>query len=132
MTWLVCSVKMMEASDNQINTFNGHGPGGRVAACTKKPALMPACLVDYTGKIPNLLGALRRLKDLCDIKSEFDDSLANPRFNVFPIGFLEHEGHGIGFGVLKVSQTLHGDKQGSVRILLHVEFQKLLQSERAE
>ena len=53
---------MMEASDNQINTFNGHGPGGRVAACTKKPALMPACLVDYTGKNSNLLEDIKKVE----------------------------------------------------------------------
>ena len=44
---------MMEASDNQINTIDGHGPGGRVVACTKKPALRLACLVDYIGKTSN-------------------------------------------------------------------------------
>ena len=52
----------MEASDNQINTFNGHGPGGRVVACTKKPALRPACLVDQTPKISNLLEDLKKVE----------------------------------------------------------------------
>ena len=52
----------MEASDNQISTFDGHGPGGRVVACTKKPALRLACLVDYTGKISNLLEDLWKVE----------------------------------------------------------------------
>ena len=52
---------MMEATDNQINTFDGHGLGGRVVACAKKPALRLACLVDYTGKISNLLEDLEKL-----------------------------------------------------------------------
>ena len=51
---------MMEASDNQINTFDGHGPGGRVV-CTKKLALRLACLVDYYDKLSNLLDAIRAL-----------------------------------------------------------------------
>jgi hypothetical protein len=53
---------MMEASDNQINTFDGHGPGGRVVACTKKPALRLACLVDYYDKLSNLLEDLRKVE----------------------------------------------------------------------
>ena len=54
---------MMEASDNQISTFDGHGPGGRVVACTKKPALRLACLVDYTGIISNLLEDIRKVEE---------------------------------------------------------------------
>jgi hypothetical protein len=54
---------MMEASDNQINTFDGHGPGGRVVACTKKPALRLACLVDHTGTISNFLEDVRKVEE---------------------------------------------------------------------
>ena len=74
MTWLVCSVKMMEASDNQINTFDGHGPGGRVVACTKKPALRLACLVDYTGKISNFFEDLEKLNRFSE---SIEDKLLN-------------------------------------------------------
>ena len=52
----------MEITDNQANPFDGPGPGGRVVACTKKPALRLACLVDYTGKISNLLEDLRKVE----------------------------------------------------------------------
>ena len=52
---------MMEASDNQINTIDGHGPGGRVVACTKKPALRLACLVDCYDKLSDFWDAIRAL-----------------------------------------------------------------------
>ena len=53
---------MMEASDNQISTFDGHGPGGRVVACTKKPASKRlACCVDQTHKFSNLLEDIRKV-----------------------------------------------------------------------
>ena len=52
----------MEITDNQANPFDGPGPGGRVVACTKKPALRLACLVDYTGKISNLLEDLKKVE----------------------------------------------------------------------
>ncbi len=51
----------MEASDNQINTFDGHGRGGRVVACTKKPALRLACSVDQTHKFSNLLEDIKKV-----------------------------------------------------------------------
>ena len=53
---------MMEASDNQISTFDGHGPGRRMVADTKKPALRLACLVDQTPKISNLLEDLKKVE----------------------------------------------------------------------
>ena len=65
---------MMEASDNQINTFDGHGPGGRVVACTKKPALRLACLVDYTGKISNFFEDLEKLNRFSE---SIEDKLLN-------------------------------------------------------
>ena len=65
---------MMEASDNQISTFDGHGPGGRVVACTKKPALRLACLVDYTGKISNFLEDLEKLDRFAE---SVEDELLN-------------------------------------------------------
>ena len=65
---------MMEASDNQISTFDGHGPGGRVVACTKKPALRLACLVDYTGKISNFFEDLEKLNRFSE---SIEDKLLN-------------------------------------------------------
>ena len=65
---------MMEASDNQISTFDGHGPGGRVVACTKKPALRLACLVDYTGKISNFFEDLEKLNRFSE---SIEDELLN-------------------------------------------------------
>ena len=52
----------MEITDNQANPFDGPGPGGRVVACTKKPALRLACLVDQTPEISNLLEDLRQVE----------------------------------------------------------------------
>lgn len=52
----------MEASDNQISTFDGHGPGWTCGGMYEKasPERL-ACLVDYTGKFSNFFEDLLRL-----------------------------------------------------------------------
>ena len=52
----------METTDNQANPFDGPGLVRRAVADTKKPALRLACLVDYTGKISNLLEDLKKVE----------------------------------------------------------------------
>ena len=53
---------MMETTDNQVNPFDGPGLVRRALADTKKPALRLACLVDYTGKISNLLEDIKKVE----------------------------------------------------------------------
>ena len=69
---------------------------------------------------------VRKVLLFFNIHLKTDYRLTNPSFNVFPISFLEQEGHRVGFGVLEVGKAFYGDEEGAVRILLYVEFQNLL------
>ena len=66
----------MEITDNQANPFDGPGPGGRVVACTKKPALRLACSVDQTPKLSNLLDDIEKIEGLSQyIENQGDENL---------------------------------------------------------